>query len=93
MGIGEYEALSVSEPLVNDNYKIYPNPAHDSITINSENGPVLGVRIFDVSGREVFNQKANAANVSFDISDLPSGVYLINVTTNKGENIDKLVIE
>jgi hypothetical protein len=93
LGIGEYEALSVSEPLVNDNYKIFPNPARDSITIDCENGPVLGVRIFDVSGRDVFNQKANSEHVTFDISALPAGVYLINVTTNKGENIDKLVIE
>ena len=45
-------------------------------------------------GQQVMdNNNANSRSVSIDVSELESGVYVVQVKTNKGTGIAKLVIE
>ncbi len=66
---------------------IYPNPATDNITISIPAGLSLPGRfyLFDISGRLVKELTINQPSQSFDISELPSGLYTYNLTTTKGE--------
>lgn len=91
--IGSWEALSTEEVTVNKTIAIYPNPANDLVTINSENGNVNSVTIYDVTGRLVYTETANVAKLNINITDLSKGVYVINVTTESGESVEKLIIE
>lgn len=91
--IGEWEALSTQDIQVNDVFSIYPNPANDVVTINSKGGNVNGVKIYDVTGRMVYQEVANVTKLNINVSNLPKGMYIINVTTQNGENVEKLIIE
>ncbi|MES2485119.1 MAG: T9SS type A sorting domain-containing protein [Bacteroidota bacterium] len=72
---------------------IYPNPATDVINIsNAAANPVSNIQIVDFNGRLVKNQNVNAATVAqVDISDLSAGIYMMNVTTEKGMVTKKIV--
>ena len=63
----------------NQNFKIYPNPASDKITIeNSEsNQDVTVFEIFNVVGNRVkfFDRKNSSQEIN--ISDLPDGIYFL----------------
>ena len=66
-----------------DNIKMYPNPAQSYITISGNHLDINEVRIFDITGKEVINTKL--LNNQVDISQLQSGMYLVNII---GDNVD-----
>ena len=79
----------------NENYSTisaYPNPATDVVTVNihSKEGSSVYLQLYDVFGKLIMNQKSNIVKgknlINLNISELPSGVYFINITdsnTNK----------
>jgi hypothetical protein len=54
---------------------IYPNPVSDTIFLKEMNG-VTSIQVFDVSG--AFVRKFEVANM-INVSDLKSGVYILNI--------------
>jgi hypothetical protein len=72
---------------------IQPNPAHDRVTISAGN-VIQEIIITNVVGQELMNNTAiNSTATSVDISALSSGVYFVQVKTNKGAGTVKLVVE
>ncbi|MEN8811449.1 MAG: T9SS type A sorting domain-containing protein [Flavobacteriales bacterium] len=65
---------------------IFPNPAHDFLTIES-NLPISQVQFIDLTGR-VFDYQNHR---KIDISGLNSGVYFVRITTNSQSYVTKLV--
>ncbi|MFM9944358.1 MAG: serine hydrolase [Bacteroidia bacterium] len=66
------------------NFKIYPNPANHFVTIeNPNNEPIQKIVMTDIQGKVVLNSEIVKSNSSckFDISDMPSGVYYLEVHT------------
>jgi len=63
------------------NVKVYPNPARGSFSINA-NYPLNGsVELYDELGKLVMTQKlSNVQLKSFDISQLPIGMYNIKIS-------------
>jgi hypothetical protein len=68
---------------VEDAIQIYPNPAHNQITINGKFGETL--ILSDVLGKIVLQKQLKSASESIDITQLANGMYLVNVgnTTSK----------
>ena len=64
---------------------LFPNPAGNSITINSQ-AAINRVSIYDVCGREVFQEKLNVNNssISLNIASISNGVYFVRVFSNSG---------
>src|SRR5690606_1702539 len=77
-----------------NNLTVYPNPATEKATIRTSNGlQIEQVRVLSVLGAEIYQQKAaNAQEHSIDLSGLASGMYNIEVKTDKGIITRKLEI-
>lgn len=60
-----------------DNIAIYPSPTHDVLHFRNVNGQ-HNVKVYALDGRMVMSFQING-NQSIDISDLPSGMYLVNI--------------
>lgn len=59
---------------------IYPNPASNTIFLASDESGIVTVRVIDTSGKYYdlnFHQSGNLAEI--DISNLPSGLYILQV--------------
>ena len=82
--IGVADLVSNKELELNVN--IYPNPTSGILTINSEN--VDDVLLTDLNGENIKIKKID--DNSFDLSDLPDGIYLLHLTV-KGTSIAKQV--
>lgn len=74
-------ALSIGESELVP-FKIYPNPSSDIIKVEAET-PIQSIRILDMNGRPVLNQKNGQSSV--DVHTLNSGTYLIKVTFESGQ--------
>lgn len=93
MQIGNWEAVNVNEVPVNNVFSISPNPAQEVVNITSKDGNVEKVVVYDMSGKVVFAETTNAPMHTMNVSNLLKGMYIVKVTTAKGENVEKLVIE
>ena len=79
---------------VNSHVKIYPNPVkHGSqLLIASSEVIIENIRLFDMSSKAI-PVYFNKSNRSLDLKLLPSGIYFLKLTTNKGVAYKKLILE
>jgi len=73
------------------NLTLSPNPAHDFVNINDL--PAAGrLEIVDFYGKLMQTARLSAGSHSFNISELPSGVYLIQFFAKGKVWVEKLVV-
>ncbi|MCS3533112.1 T9SS type A sorting domain-containing protein [Chryseobacterium sp. JUb7] len=81
---------SVKNEVSSKAIKVYPNPVIDEFSLQlSDNQQILGVKIFDMTGKLVKNIGAIKERVN--ISDLSSGIYFVKISTSKGEFFSKII--
>ena len=88
-------SLSVDEVGVNSLFNVYPNPSNGEITVSVVGSLGNGqVRIYDMNGRLIYNKSVELqGNVSINAIGLSKGVYVMNITSDSGNYISKLIIE
>lgn len=92
-------SLSYGDSEQQEDVRIYPNPANDMIMIEYllREPSFVKIYISDVTGRrraDLVNQEraeAGSHAESADISSLSGGIYLINVETNNGRKVLRLI--
>ncbi|MBX3165749.1 MAG: T9SS type A sorting domain-containing protein, partial [Bacteroidetes bacterium] len=76
--------------------KIYPNPTNE--IINVELGMIneeTEIKIIDVLGKEMMNEKLKIENaiIQINVSELPNGIYFVQIKTDKGIGARKIVVQ
>jgi hypothetical protein len=77
-------------------FEIYPNPAKDFIIIASkEKQSIKSIEVIDITGKVVLNVIASKAKqfATINVSALKEGIYFINLVSDKGIIMKKIVIE
>jgi hypothetical protein len=78
---------------VNNNIKVYPNPAHNYFNIDINNDYANAtLKIIDAAGKIVKQQQVNAGVQNINISSLQKGLYILTINTNNKTQQQKLVI-
>lgn len=82
-----------TENFASSQFAVYPNPATNVIAIDAkQNGQISAVSFTDLNGRIVKqNNVQNLSKVELNISELSAGVYMMNVTSDKGTATKKIV--
>ncbi|MBD0332793.1 MAG: T9SS type A sorting domain-containing protein, partial [Chitinophagaceae bacterium] len=65
------------------NLKLFPNPAKDLINASISGGSHMDsytVSIFSAQGIEMSRKTVTGTNIPLDISSLPAGVYIVQLT-------------
>lgn len=77
-------------------FLIYPNPSEGRIMIefNSDESP-NALRLYDMSGRLMQSWKIpyNNKNTQLDLSNFPSGMYILEIQTTTSINTQKLLLK
>lgn len=79
------------EVLAEQNVLVYPNPAYNRFYIRKFTPEVATIRLFDLTGRKVLEQKTEAAETSLSVNHL-SGVFSLEITTSGGNTFVKKVL-
>ncbi len=93
-----YDLNSVND-LINQNHKvkIYPNPAHDNLTLDLNGFDFMGaeIEIRNCLGSKVYSDRfGNEKQKSIDLTNYPSGIYIIFLKLdNKLEYREKLILD
>lgn len=62
--------------------KLYPNPAGNLVSIETETNGNNNVSIYDISGKELIRKPALANKGAIDISKLTNGIYMVKVNND-----------
>lgn len=82
--------------------RLLPNPADEQVEIVCRNvhSDNICIKIFDLNGREMLNTVQNTRKNHdgtvwqyLDVSALPTGIYMVQVSDSKGQKCEKLVVE
>ena len=82
-----------------NNLDIYPNPSRDvfNISFSSEDYQLIAVRVVSVIGKELFKETLVEFNGVYskelDLSDMPKGVYFLELSSEKGSMNSKIVLQ
>ena len=89
--------IGIDESNLNDNIKVYPNPVTDQLNVNffANAAQQINVEVLDLQGKMIQQRQSDAAigqnHYKFDMSNAPSGIYFIRITTDKGVYNNKVV--
>ena len=86
------EIILTQEEMKMDNFKLYPNPANQylNILLSTIDNVIL---IYNLQGELVKNSFVSTTYCKLNITDLSSGMYVVEVKNNKGRNFQKFIIE
>lgn len=81
---------SSEEPAYTENeISIFPNPANQIVNVAAEAN--AEVALYDITGNLIKSKVAGVESVTFNVSELAKGIYLIRVT-QQGETISKKLL-
>jgi hypothetical protein len=76
------------------NFALYPNPTKAQFTVEiSELTPNSQIRLFNINGQLVFEEKLMHIKNSFSLNNLSNGIYIVEIRNNKGVFTEKLIIQ
>ncbi|NEN22828.1 T9SS type A sorting domain-containing protein [Cryomorpha ignava] len=73
--------------------EIFPNPASNLLNIYFPTRGSGQVTVFDLSGKMLLNEIYFGEQMQVDVSDFPSGMYLIRVADDEKVAVKKFVVE
>jgi len=89
-GIG---ILNDNDYIVEDLLSIYPNPSDDGVfKLSTKNNVSNTLKVYDLSGRLIFNVKNLKDNDEFSLNHCKKGIYVANLSSGKKSSTIKLVL-
>lgn len=81
--------LSLDNAIAVNDLKLYPNPVDTILNIDvAQNNVINAITIMDLNGRIVINSKQDS---SIDVTNLQSGLYIINIDSANGVVTKKFI--
>jgi len=72
-------------------FLVYPNPSSGKFTINNTEG-VNTLQVIDLTGRIILEEnKINASQLDFNLSDFDDGIYFIKIKSEFSESMSRIV--
>ena len=71
--------------------KIYPNPTRGLVTVEAEG--LRQIEVLNTLGQRVATATGKGERLHIDISQLPAGIYFVNVTDGKGRKCVRKVVK
>ena len=80
-GIGEQTNVAIS---------LYPNPVSDKLTIEATEA-IEQVEVFSITGAKVLGMTSHNETLEISTANLPSGIYVIRMTTQNATEVRRFV--
>ena len=85
------EPLTISEN-TSISFQLFPNPAQTRATIQSSER-IISFRLYNSLGVVAKSGQPFSERFEMDLGGLAAGIYLVEVQTEKGVGVEKLVVE
>lgn len=82
--------LSIDNFDIEENFRYYPNPVQDRLTISAQNN-IEELSIVNMLGQVVKTVQPNVNNYELNFTDLNAGVYFVKATINNTEGTFRII--
>ncbi|QYJ67335.1 T9SS type A sorting domain-containing protein [Flavobacterium litorale] len=90
------EAALNNQAFTLNNFTLYPNPTNNMVTLtlgNTTTDNMASVKVYDITGKVLFSSNAPSNATNIDVSTYTTGIYFVEVHTNKGiKHTEKLIV-
>ncbi len=80
--------IGINDPAAGSAINLYPNPAHESFTIDAGTAMIDKLEVMDMLGQVVYAAQPNTVKTQVNTDGLSQGVYFVRIYT-KGQMITK----
>lgn len=87
-----YESVDVAEPFAPGEITLYPNPAVDQVELLLQRPGVHQVQVYDLMGQVVRSFASRSSVERLDVSDLASGLYVVEVAQGTARTALRLAV-
>lgn len=85
--------LSNDDLLLEDSFKVYPNPSNGNFTLAWNGDLSFDYSIYDVSGKLITSKNNNTGSQHFiELNGISQGMYFLNIKTATGTVTEKLIV-
>jgi hypothetical protein len=80
--------------LTNENlsdFNIYPNPTQNNLTIENDGHLKFSFSISDIQGKVMHKQPKAIEHASINLSQFPTGIYFLSITTKEFSQVVKII--
>lgn len=81
----------VSNGALTYDVSLYPNPSSNELNILVDGSNLSNIIIRTVNGQIIRNEKLNGVSYNTNITDFAAGIYFVEVSTENGKTIHKLI--
>lgn len=81
--------VGIADNLLKDQVKLYPNPANSYVNVDLPANSEL--RVINMTGQEVAYQRSTSTSEKLEVSNLPDGIYFVQVIRDADMATIKLV--
>ncbi|MFT5185041.1 MAG: hypothetical protein ACI84C_002176 [Flavobacteriales bacterium] len=91
---GECDTITSVLPIIGSQFALFPNPAHDVLSVKSDNNIEYSISISDISGRLIFRLENAIGKIDLNISAYQQGMYMVTLRSNSGEaSVHRVIVE
>jgi hypothetical protein len=72
-------------------FKLYPNPANNSVNVKSSR-PISKIVIYDIVGQRIKTRSVNSSSFVMNISELARGAYLVIMVSFSGQTFNSTLM-
>jgi len=69
--------------VISGNFKVYPNPAKDYISIDFTDAGRKKIELIDIAGEKILKKTTTNRNFVLYLQEVDNGIYFINVFDGK----------
>lgn len=91
--IMERPSTNLTQPSLDNNFTMYPNPTKGIITLKGTNIQNSKVVIRNLTGETFIEKKINSNESLIDLSSLSKGVYILHISKGDKELIKKIILQ
>ncbi|HZW39146.1 MAG TPA: T9SS type A sorting domain-containing protein [Ignavibacteriaceae bacterium] len=90
----KFQTTGVADIIKSVKIDVYPNPCTDHMTVRYSEVPAFGskVQIIDNTGKVVDSREITNTQESFNLNQMPNGLYLVKSIIGSSEVVNKLII-
>lgn len=92
--VNAFNPNGIEEFSSQENWQVYPNPATDVVTLvaPAEVNEEMLLQVRSMTGQLLYQERSRIeGTLTLSVSDLPSGVYMLTCSSNKGRVVKKFV--
>ena len=72
-------------------FLVYPNPVADQMFVVNYNNENISVKVYDLSGKTIFNKTTSESEISVDMSHQNTGIYFVKITSETNTKTFKVI--